>query len=40
LGGAKVINSTHMTIEKFECVYYAKPPSDIVCKFRKEDKNI
>jgi len=25
LGGTNVINSTHMAIEKFECVYYAKP---------------
>jgi hypothetical protein len=29
-----------MAIEKFECVYYAKPLSDIVCKLKKEDKNI
>ncbi len=25
LGGACVISSSHMTIEKIECVYYTKP---------------
>jgi hypothetical protein len=34
-----VIGSSHIAIEKIECVYSTKPiPTSIVCKLEREDK--